>query len=55
MSEPKCKCGHGLFSHYMCGSPEKSACLTGCGCVAFTPSGADVAASSSRPTPESGM
>lgn len=35
--EPRCFCTHGLYSHYMCGSPTGSRCLTGCGCRSFAP------------------
>lgn len=33
--EPRCDCGHGLYSHYMCGGASR--CLTGCGCGMFKP------------------
>lgn len=35
-NESRCACGHGLYSHYMCGGPSR--CLTGCGCGCFKPS-----------------
>jgi hypothetical protein len=33
--EPRCKCGHGLYSHYLCGGPETRCLHGGCECEAF--------------------
>jgi len=33
--EPRCKCTHGLNSHYLCGGGDETRCLTNCGCARF--------------------
>lgn len=33
--EPRCKCAHGLYSHYLCGGGDETRCLTNCGCGRF--------------------
>lgn len=36
--EPRCRCGHGMFSHYMCSLPQHSRCMEGgCECARFSP------------------
>lgn len=47
-SEPRCKCTHGLYSHYLCGGGDETRCLTGCGCGEFEPPRTQVAVNMGR-------